>query len=257
MLPFSGTLPYGNYPLFDAPGGLIFLQVIRIIYIIAILVLPFMMIHLIISPTARRRLFKFLVRSLPFFLGLYFFILFLKRLQGNSSQGSPILLGGPANQPGPSVLPTPTLIPGPSETAIVLISAGLSLVTVSAVGWALWLLWRRRKLELSPNRLIARQAQSALDALQAGGDLKNTIIKCYYQMCAVINEHRGILRSQTMTPHEFEDYLASKGLPGEPVHQLTHLFEDVRYGNLLAGAAEEQVALNSLTAIIEACGRTG
>jgi len=38
------------------------------------------------------------------------------------------------------------------------------------------------------------------------------------------------------------------------VHQLTHLFEEVRYGDLPAGPAEEQVALNSLTAIVEACG---
>jgi hypothetical protein len=139
----------------------------------------------------------------------------------------------------------------------VLISVILSLITVSIIGGALWMLWRRRKLDLSPNRLIARQAQSALDALQAGGDLKNTIIRCYYQMSAVINQQRGIQRSQTMTPHEFEEYLASNGLPGEPVHLLTRLFENVRYGNLPAGTAEEQVALNSLTAIIEACGGKG
>jgi hypothetical protein len=72
-------------------------------------------------------------------------------------------------------------------------------------------------------------------------------------MSAVINQQRGIQRSQAMTPHEFEEYLATNGLPGAPVHQLTHLFEEVRYGDITAGSAEEQVALNSLTAIIEAC----
>ena len=143
-----------------------------------------------------------------------------------------------------------------------LLVLGSLLLLLSMIGiGAIWIYrvptTNRALAELQEIDTELTQAQSALDALQAGGDLKNTIIKCYYQMCAVINEHRGILRSQTMTPHEFEDYLASKGLPGEPVHQLTHLFEDVRYGNLLAGAAEEQVALNSLTAIIEACGRTG
>ncbi len=257
MLPLSGTLPYGNYQGFDLPGGPMLLQALRIIYIIALLVLPVVMIYLIISPVARRRLIKFLVRILPFVVGLYLFILFLKRLQDTNPQSTPLILGGSGTQPAPSVLPTPAPIPGPSETAIVWISAGISLVTVSALAWALWLLWRRRKLDLSPNRLIARQAQSALDALQAGGNLKNTIVRCYYQMSAVINKQRGILRSQAMTPHEFEEYLTTHGLPGEPIHQLTHLFEEVRYGDLEAGAAEEQVALNCLKAIVDACGRTG
>jgi len=257
MLPANGTLPYGNYQGFDLPGGPMLLQALRIIYIIALLVLPVVMIYLIISPVARRRLLKFLVRILPFVVGLYLFILFLKRLQDTNPQSTPLILGGSGTQPAPSVLPTPAPIPGPSETAIVWISAGISLVTVSALAWALWLLWRRRKLDLSPNRLIARQAQSALDSLQAGGNLKNTIVRCYYQMSAVINKQRGILRSQAMTPHEFEEYLTTRGLPGEPIHQLTHLFEEVRYGDLEAGLAGEQVALDCLKAIVDACGRTG
>jgi hypothetical protein len=254
LLILSGMLQIGNYQGFDMPGGQALLQFIRIIYLLAIVTLPIMMIYLIISPTARRRLLKFLLRSLPFFLGLYLFILFLKRLQGDNTSDTPLLLGAPAKQAVPGVIPPLAPIPDPSETAIVLISVILSLVMVSIIGVALWLLWRRSKPDLSPNRLIARQAQSALDALQAGGDLKNTIIRCYYQMSAVINQQRGIQRSKAMTPHEFEQYLATNGLPGEPVHQLTHLFEEVRYGDLPAGAAEEQAALNSLTAIIEACG---
>lgn len=254
LLPLSGALPYGNYEGLDLPGGQALLQFIRIIYIIALLTIPLMMIYLIISPDARRRLLKFLIRSLPFLLGLYLFILFLKRLAGNNISGTPTQAGLPAIQPVPGVIPTQAPIPGPSETAIVIISVILSLITVSIIGGVIWLIWRRSKLDSSPNQQIARQAQSALDALQAGGDLKNTIIRCYYQMSAVINQQRGIQRSQTMTPHEFEQYLSSNGLPGEPVHQLTHLFEEVRYGDLLAGATEEQVALNSLSAIIEACG---
>ncbi len=33
-----------------------------------------------------------------------------------------------------------------------------------------------------------------------------------------------------MTPHEFEQQLQRAGLPAEPVHDLTHLFEEARYG---------------------------
>jgi hypothetical protein len=90
-----------------------------------------------------------------------------------------------------------------------------------------------------------------------GGNLKNTIMRCYYEMSQVINEQRGIRRDRSMTPREFEIYLESNGLPGEPVRQLTHLFEDVRYGDLAVGEKEEQQAQSSLTAIIEAVKRVG
>jgi hypothetical protein len=99
---------------------------------------------------------------------------------------------------------------------------------------------------------IALEAQTALDDLRAGGNLKNTILRCYYEMSKVINEQRGIQRDRTMTPREFEVYLESKGIPEEPVRQLTHLFEDVRYGDLAVGEKEEQQARSSLTAIIDA-----
>jgi len=254
LLPLSGAMPLGNYQGPDVPGGQVLLQIIRIIYFLAFLTVPIIMIYLIISPEARKRMLKFILRSLPFVLAIYLFILFLKRLQGNNTTDTPLQIGSPALQPAPGPVPTLAPFPGPSETSIVIISVVLSLVTVSIIGGVVWLLWRRSKLDKSPQQLIARQAQSALDALQAGGDLKNTIIRCYYQMSAVINQQRGIQRNQAMTPHEFEQYLASNGMPGEPVHQLTHLFEEVRYGDLLAGPAEEQVALSSLTAIIEACG---
>ena len=258
LFPLLGLFQIGNYGLIDLPGGQVFLQAIRIIYLIALLVTPIMIIYLIVSPTARRQFLRLFLRSLPFILGLYLVSVVLIRLRANNPTANPFNLGGSGDQSGPAGLPAPVpIIPGLSETSIVLISVALSLVTVSIIGYLLWLLWRRRQDELSPNRLIARQAESALDVLQAGGDLKNTIIRCYYQMSAVINEQRGILRSQAMTPHEFEEYLSAQGLPDEPIHQLTHLFEQVRYGDLPAGPVEEQVALNSLTAIVEACGRTG
>lgn len=258
LLPFSGSLGFGPYQFPDIPGGEAVLQAIRLIYIIALVVLPFMMIYLIISPSARRQFLKFLARSLPFVIGLYLFTVMIKRLQGNQAGDNPLLLGGSGDQPGlPGLAAPAAAIPEPSDTAIVLITVSISLVMVAIIGWALFMIWRKNHLDQSPNRRIARQAQSALDDLRAGGDLKSTIIRCYYQMSAVLNEQRGLLRSQAMTPHEFEQFLTANGLPGEPIHQLTHLFEEVRYGDLAAGAPEEQAALSSLSAIIEACGRTG
>jgi hypothetical protein len=58
-----------------------------------------------------------------------------------------------------------------------------------------------------------------------------------------------------MTTHEFEEILQGKGLPDEPIHQLTLLFEDVRYGNLNPGEADETRAISSLGAIVSALRR--
>jgi len=46
-------------------------------------------------------------------------------------------------------------------------------------------------------------------------------------------------------------------LPVSPVHQLTQLFETVRYGGVTPGRKEEQVAVTSLRAIINACQKPG
>jgi hypothetical protein len=74
-------------------------------------------------------------------------------------------------------------------------------------------------------------------------------------MSHVLSESRGINRSEVMTPREFENYLAAMGLPQEPISGLTRLFEEVRYGTKESGPLEEERALASLTAIVEACER--
>jgi len=112
-----------------------------------------------------------------------------------------------------------------------------------------WLM-RRSKMNLGK---IAQQAQQALDALQSGGDLRDTVIRCYYEMSRVLRIQRGIQRTKDMTPREFESTLETVGLPAEAVHQLTRLFETVRYGAQNIGENEEQQAIASLTAIVAAC----
>jgi hypothetical protein len=104
-------------------------------------------------------------------------------------------------------------------------------------------------------RRVEKEARVALDAISAGGDLREAVIRCYLQMIEALQEYRGIHRDQDITPHEFEIILAKRGMPGEPVHQLTTLFEEVRYGTFKPGRKEEQVAIASLSAIVSACQR--
>jgi hypothetical protein len=232
------------------PGGEAMLLLMRMVFILALLCLPLSIIYLIISPEARKRLLKQLLSLLPFVL---MFILIAPLLRNCSFQPEETGLSGtgqPAAEPLPRELAV--FIPDPPPWLILVASLGLALLLTALIAGSVWLIWRRRRPE-SPMQRLAQEAQSALDALQSGGDLKNIVIRCYFEMSRVLNEQRGIRRDQDMTPREFERLLAGKGLPAEPVRQLTRLFEDVRYGTQIPGHLEERQALASLTAIVAAC----
>jgi hypothetical protein len=75
-------------------------------------------------------------------------------------------------------------------------------------------------------------------------------------MIHALETYRNIHRDRYMTPHEFEAYLEGRGLPREPVRQLTALFEQVRYGGVRPGRADERTAISSLEAIVAACQKS-
>ena len=49
--------------------------------------------------------------------------------------------------------------------------------------------------------------------------MRNTVMRCYFEMVRVLDEQRGIRRQMDMTPREFEKRLEDTGLPGEHVRQ--------------------------------------
>ena len=75
------------------------------------------------------------------------------------------------------------------------------------------------------------EAEKAWQALITGLDLKDVIVKCYRQMSLALEKEQGIERKDFMTTREFENLLEAAGIPHDPIHQLTQLFEAVRYGN--------------------------
>jgi len=103
---------------------------------------------------------------------------------------------------------------------------------------------------------LVQQAKNAMKALQAGGDFKNVIIRCYLQMTKALQEQCGIERSHQMTAREFEDWLEFKGLPRIPMQNLTKLFEKVRYGKQHFDQIDEKIALDSMSEIIRFAERT-
>jgi hypothetical protein len=134
------------------------------------------------------------------------------------------------------------------------IGLAISIATLM-VGIALYIR-RRIQRKTGPLEQLAQEAQEAIDALQAGADLKNTVIRCYHEMSLILLEQRGLKRAETMTPREFERDLEDSGLPGEQVRLLTRLFETVRYGTKVPDEEEENMAIESLSSIVDAIGRS-
>lgn len=214
---------------------------------LAVLLLPFSIIYLIISPSAR----KYVLRGLGLLMPLIaLFVLlraqpeFFEQLQVQRGDNPPVF--DPRFREVDFVVNPPTWL-----TWILTISVAI-LLAWGIVAIVLYV-WRRTRPPESALEQLAQEAREALDALHAGADLKDTVMRCYFEMNRVVREQKGLVREETMTPREFEAYLAEAGLPDQQVQKLTRLFEDVRYGARAAGGRDERQAVECLTAIVEAC----
>lgn len=250
--PFSLEFDFGvQGGIDDLPGGQLILRLVRGIYLISLLFLPFALIYLIISPEARRRLWTQIVRIFPYLLTFILVAYAVARIPAIENILSPNLAALPEGEADPAQLAE--FVPDPPEwleTAAIVV---LAIALTAVIGASLWLIWRQKRRQEDQIQRIAREAQDALNTLAQGGDLKNTIIRCYYEMSQTLSEQRDIRRDKAMTTREFEELLVAKGLPSEPVWQLTQLFEEVRYGGKAQGEQAERRAVASLTAIVVAC----
>lgn len=129
------------------------------------------------------------------------------------------------------------------------VAAALLLVSVVLIGWSIVHAYRRTQKE-DP---LAIEAEAAVQAIADGQSLGNVIIRCYLNMERVIALEHGIERGEAVTPREFETYLEGKGIPRDPILQLTTLFEKARYGNQSLNEHDEREAVNCLVAIQKAC----
>jgi hypothetical protein len=135
-----------------------------------------------------------------------------------------------------------------------LVIVGVALSAAVLVFFLLDFFVRRKTPPLARSfERLAQEAQNAVDALQAGGDVKDIVIRSYLQMSLIVREELGLAREKAMTPDEFEQTLVSTGVPRQPVHHLTRLFEEVRYGNRPTGREDERQAIADLSAIAAFC----
>jgi hypothetical protein len=124
-------------------------------------------------------------------------------------------------------------------------------ILVAVLVWYVYQRYFRKKASTSDQ--IKLEVEEAINNIEAGGDLRNVIIRCYADMSKILDEKRDIQRQHAMTPREFESELQGIGLPQNSIKRLTRLFEEVRYGHAKLGQDAEQEAIQCLTAIAEAC----
>lgn len=230
------------------------LNVIRIIYLIGLALFPFWLIYIIINPQARKRFIRDMI-TFGFFLMM---ILMMTSYFNERMQQEDEMVGATGSAEAQAdAAARGDFGSGPPNEIMWAASILVALAIVGFVSLVLWMIWRVRRQKDTTLEKIATEVQAALDDLQAGGDFRNIVIRCYSEMVQALRERRGVYRSAHLTPREFEDTLQSLGFPMDPIHQLTQLFENVRYGHKPVTQREELIAVDSLTAILEACRSKG
>ncbi len=221
---------------------LVHIQVSDLFKILLILLLASFLIYLIYRAVAGLSWKGLLSSMLPtiFITLVVFGILFLVISLLPKSQ--PVAL--------PEVLPTPAPVvraplgPAPS---ILLWVAGIALAAVAVF---LGLSLVRARADNSRASMLELEIENARQDLLSGLDFKEVILQCYQRMSVALQHEQQIEREAFMTTGEFERLLKEKGVPPEPVHQLTRLFDAVRYGHWQPNPSDEKNALQALEDIL-------
>ncbi|MGC8779265.1 MAG: DUF4129 domain-containing protein [Anaerolineae bacterium] len=228
------------------------LLILRVVFLLTLALLPFSIFYLIISPEARKRVLQNLLIYGTFILLIYL----LRRQMEGGEQGD--FLAGLNLMPDAATAaarPPAEFSASAPPWLVLLVSFAMAGFIVALFVGLMWSLARRRPRNeaLVALEALAERAEAARDVIEAGGDLRNTIIRCYVEMNRVVRETRGLHRDRAMTPREFEERLAHAGLPAAQVRDLTLLFEDVRYGAKELGPWEGRRAMTCLDAIAASC----
>ncbi len=166
-------------------------------------------------------------------------ILVLSLLRSLPGQPSSLL-------PAPATTEPPIFTSPDSPPAILVWVVGISLAVLAVF---LLFYWIRTLRKSSRRDLLARRIEKARQSIVSGMNLEEVILRCYQEMGSIIQSERAIERQVHVTPTEFESELCAAGLPEAPIHELTHIFERVRYGHRPPTDTEEQEALSNLQKI--------
>lgn len=234
-------------------GGDWLLVLVRGFMALMLVLLPVYIIYNLLSAQGRRRL----LTDLILFGSLFLLAMWLSNLERapvepeQQEEGQPSGYELPGELSGGQVAPTFEAYTPPWMMALTVVTSAF-FVALAAFALSRYLSIHRKR---APSFLheFAQQAEEALVSLDAGGDYQDVVVRCYAQMSRALQQERGIQRSQAMTTYEFEQELLTKGFPFQPIHQLTALFEQVRYGHQPTSERDKITAIDSLTDILAYC----
>ncbi len=233
----GGATPVPKEPLVTFTVSTLFKMILAVVLTLGILYL----IYLIVRKVSwKQLLLRFLYFAALTAIGCIILIL-LGDLNFTTRPGGTPNLPPEVASVGPPLSPVP---PGLMWVVWLILGIILLLLTAWLVIWSLR--WRR-----APADRLALEAERALHALQSKQDFKNVILQCYWQMSQALRMEQGIVLEETMTAREFERLAEARGIPHPPVHQLTQLFEIVRYGFRQPGPDEERNAIECFQAIVK------
>ena len=236
----------------SVPGGEALLWMFRGLMALTVIFLSVYIIYSLFSARGRQRL----VMNLLVVLLLFWFANYLDKQSVRQDDQEQAMTTDSsttetlANEPPEAVLSEGEAPPW-LAAVVILVAAALGVGLLVASLWFFRQRTARDRFSLNP---LAEAAQDTLESLQAGGDFRTAIIRCYHEMNRVVKEERGLARETAMTPREFETYLVSRGFPRGALETLTRLFER---RPLWQCAAEhrttKRMALACLTEIVKTC----
>lgn len=241
------SLPFGSAGSLPASDVLIVL--VRGALAVALVLFPFSLLYMLMTADGRRRLLGYIVLMILLLL----LADYLRNHVNEVQQAQQPITGSPVQELLSNAPDTSVFTPTPPSGLITAVALAVAILLALLIVAAIWFIRRRLQPPATPMQRLAEEVQTALESLHTGGDLKQTIIRCYQEMSRVVQEEKGLTRETAMTPREFEDELIGIGLPAQPIQTLTSLFERVRYGHTATHAQEEDLARACLTNIVTAC----
>ena len=137
------------------------------------------------------------------------------------------------------------LITGENIGIILMILLSLTIVSILIVQKV-----KEREVKETDSKEIEKDmstvADRAISELIEGKDVRSTILRCYQQMCDLL-EDKGIDNTEYITPREFKLItLKNLNISEEVVSDLTNLFEEARYSSHKLGDEDRRTALQDI-----------